>query len=406
MSRLISLLVLALFVAATFSAQASGTQTALARLVSSGSAIEADGDDFSVRLELTQAVPWRVFTLDDPRQLVLDFSEVTWPDRPMARLAEGFAVQTGQFATGWSRMIVDLPRPLRVDETGLRIDETDGSAVVSLRLTPISAPEFVEAAGPPPAVLNRSGYPKPQGRSAVPDRSQPLRVALDPGHGGRDSGARAGGLREADLMLTFARELREALIRGGFEVAMTRDADVFVPLETRISIAKTAQADVFLSLHADSLTEGDGNASGATVYTLSEEASDIASQRIAERHDLSDQLAGVNLQGQSDEIAIVLMDIARTETAPRSDTLADAVVVGLTSAVGRVNSRPRRQASFSVLKSPDMPSILIELGFLSSERDRANLVDPAWRKKAADGILSALTTWDVEDRMRSELLRK
>ena len=406
MSRLISVMLLAVLALTAWGARASDSPGALARLVAAGSMIEEDGSAYTLQLELTQGVPWRVFTLDDPKQLVLDFSDVAWPGRPMAAVADGFAVQTGRYAPGWSRMIVDLPRPFGVEDTRLSIDESDGRAVLSLRLTPISAPEFSQSAGPPPALLKGQSHAKSLRQSAEPPRSGVLRIALDAGHGGRDSGARAGGLREADLMLTFARELREVLLRGGFDVAMTRDEDVFVPLETRISIAKEAKADVFLSLHADSLPEGEGNASGATVYTLAEDASDQASQRIAERHGLSDQLAGVNLEGQSDEIAMVLMDIARTETAPRSDNLADALVTGLKNSIARVNSRPRRQASFSVLKAPDMPSALIELGFLSSERDRANLIDPAWRRQAAEGILAALRTWDVEDRMQSDLLRQ
>jgi N-acetylmuramoyl-L-alanine amidase len=230
-------------------------------------------------------------------------------------------------------------------------------------------------------------------------------VVLDPGHGGIDPGAQYEGLSESDLMLTFARELRELLIRAGFDVAMTRDADVFVPLEARVTFAREVEADVFLSLHADSLPEEAGSAHGATVYLLSEEASDIASQRLAERHDGADLVAGVDVTGQGDEIALVLMEMARVETEPRSRHLAEMLIAEITEEAGRMNHRPLRSAGFSVLRSPSVPSILIELGFLSSPRDRAKIADPEWRAKAAKGIRDALVLWADEDAARARLLR-
>jgi len=233
-----------------------------------------------------------------------------------------------------------------------------------------------------------------------------VRVVLDPGHGGIDPGAEYGGMNEADLMLTFARELRVELLRaGGFDIVLTRDADVFVPLETRISIARAAEADLFISLHADSLPEAAGQAHGATVYTLSEEASDEASQTLAERHDGADLMAGVDLSGQGDEIALVLMEMARMETQPRADRLAAHLVDGITDATGRMNSRPLRSASFSVLKSPSVPSVLVELGFLSSPRDREKIASPEWRAKAAAGMRAALQAWAAEDATRARLFR-
>ena len=243
--------------------------------------------------------------------------------------------------------------------------------------------------------------------SAAPVRrgEGPLVVVLDPGHGGIDPGAEAGGLREADLMLTFARELREALVRaGGFEVVLTRDADVFVSLDARVRIARQAGADVFLSLHADALPEGE--ARGAVIYTLAEEASDAASAALAERHDRADLLAGVDLSDADDLIAGVLMSIARTETQPRTDRLADALVDGVTGAVGRMHRRPRQAAAFSVLRAPDIPSALVELGFMSSPRDLANLRDPDWRARFADGVVAALQGWAAADAADVPLRRR
>ncbi len=184
---------------------------------------------------------------------------------------------------------------------------------------------------------------------------------------------------------------------------LTRRDDSFVPLEARVSIARAAGADAFLSLHADAVAEG--VAKGATIYTLADRASDSASQLLAERHDREDLLAGVDLTGQDDVVAGVLMDLARIETQPRADRLADALVEGLRAAVG-VHKRPRLEAAFSVLKAPDIPSVLVELGFLSSERDRARLTDPEWRARAAVGIRDALLAWASADAAEARLIRK
>jgi len=185
---------------------------------------------------------------------------------------------------------------------------------------------------------------------------------------------------------------------------MTRDDDIFVPLEMRVSIARMAGADVFISLHADALAEG--RARGATIYTLSEIASDVASEKLAERHDRGDLLAGVDLTEHDDRIARVLMELARNETQPRSDRLADALVAGLHDTIGPLYKRPRLEASFSVLKAADIPSVLIELGFLSSETDRENLTSEDWRAAAALGIRDALLAWAAADAAEAELLRQ
>jgi len=161
---------------------------------------------------------------------------------------------------------------------------------------------------------------------------------------------------------------------------------------------------VFLSLHADALAEG--HARGATVYTLSEEASDLASATLAERHDRADLLAGVDLTESDDEVALVLMDLARTETTPRTEKLAEALIDGIDSATQATFKRPHLRAAFSVLKAPDIPSALIELGFLSSERDRANLADPAWRLSAAQGIRDGLMQWARDDAAAADRLRR
>jgi N-acetylmuramoyl-L-alanine amidase len=396
------LLCLVLLAGASTGVLAQGL-TALARVDAPASSVRDEGPALVVELSLSQPVPWRAYTLERPRRLVIDFSEVRW-DAPVPNLSSRIgAITTGPIHPGWSRMVVELGEALAIEEAGLDTAVAGGRARLTLRLAPVSAAAFAAASGAPPDLARMlpeavipAPPPKPEGR---------LRVVIDPGHGGIDPGAEYEGLNEADLMLAFGRELRELLVRAGFDVAMTRDADVFVPLEARVTFAREAHADLFLSLHADSLPEEAGSAHGATVYVLSDEASDVASQRLAERHDGADLVAGVDVTGQGDEIALVLMDMARVETEPRTRRLAELLIEGITSEAGRMNHRPLRSAGFSVLRSPAIPSVLIELGFLSSPRDREKIASPEWRAKAAGGIRDALVRWAEEDAARAPLLR-
>lgn len=402
MSRLFIILLSGLVWATSANAQ---NLTALARVdPARAEIVDADGG-LSLRLGLSQPVPYRVFTLDAPWRLVLDFSEVDWSPLSASEFDQSAGVEQvalGAFRPGWSRMVVALAAPYAIESVAMN---TEGTAELSVTLSPTTAEEFAAVAGVPssaafdlpPAEQVTSPRPRQTG-------DRPVRVALDPGHGGIDPGAERAGIIEADLMLSFARELREVLLRAGFEVVLTRDADVFVPLEMRQSIARAKGADVFISLHADAIAQG--RASGATIYTLSKEASDIASEILAERHDRADLLAGVDLTEQDDAVANVLMDLARAETEPRTDRLADALVDGLRRNVQLLHKRPRLEAGFSVLKAADIPSVLIELGFMSSATDLANLRSADWRAKAALGIRDALQEWAVEDAAEALLLRQ
>ena len=268
-----------------------------------------------------------------------------------------------------------------------------GAAVgIYLQVAPVKKPSAPKPAEAPLAKTRPAG-----------DRK--IVVVLDPGHGGIDPGARYQGYEEAALMLSLARELKEKLILSGrYEVHLTRDEDVFLSLQGRVSAARAAAADIFISLHADALAVG--NASGATVYTLSEHASDLAAAALAEGHDRADLLAGVDLGEQDDLVATVLMDMARIETMPRSEKLADAIVQGIAESVGKIRSRPRLSAGFSVLKAPDIPSVLIEFGFMSNAVDLANLKTAKWRAQVIDGLLQAIDTWARNDAAEARLLRQ
>lgn len=359
-----------------------------------------------VDIGLSQGVPYRIFTLRDPYRMVLDFQEVDWAGLNRAEFLQSdriSGVQFGAYVPGWSRLVLELGAPMAVDTADLRVDETSGSALLSLNLKGINFDEFNASAGAP----RNPGWdlPEPAETALVTprDSDRPLRVMLDPGHGGIDPGAEVGGIDEKTMMLTFARELRELLLRsGGYEVVLTRVDDNFVSLERRIALAHRAGADLFISLHADSLSEG--QAHGAAVYTLSEEASDVASVKLAERHDRGDLISGIDLNGAEDQVADVLLDMARQETRPRTDALARALANGMAQQGGPMNRKPLRTASFSVLKAADIPSVLVELGFLSSPRDLKNLKNPEWRAKMALGIFNGLEDWRQQDLIRRSLI--
>jgi len=372
--------------------------SALAHLDAGASHVQAVSGGVDLLLTLSQPVPWRVRVLDQPARLVMDFREVDWQGVGSMPLNKGAvtALRAGVFRPGWSRLVLDLSGPMVVTQADM---QTTTGAQVHVVLRRASQAEFaVKAAEPEPLGW---ALPKAAALTPVPPRGQgPLVVVLDPGHGGIDPGAERDGTSEAKLMMVFARELKEVLLRdGGFKVVLTREEDVFVPLETRISIAHQAGAQVFIALHADALSEGE--AVGATVYTLSQDASDEASATLAERHNRDDLLAGIDLTQQDDLVATVLMDLARTETEPRTARLAAALVTAIKGDNIKMHRHPHQEGSFSVLKSPDIPSLLLELGFLSSASDMARLSDADWRLKMAQAIRDGLKAWAADDAARA-----
>ncbi|WBU54391.1 N-acetylmuramoyl-L-alanine amidase [Paracoccus sp. SCSIO 75233] len=393
--RLLALLLWLLLPLAAFA------QGPVVRLDVPSSSVVADGDDLALSLSLSTATPYRLHLLDAPKRLVIDVQGLNLADTdltglPGAALLDG--VRGGAFRRGWSRLVFDLRGPYAITEA---VQRGDGArAMLMLRLTPVAAEDYAGATNAMSALWD---LPQPTIPVVDENRLAPLRVAIDPGHGGADSGAVVAGLSEADLMLEFSRELTEKLIRGGFEVVLTRRKDVFVGLESRMTEARASNADILISLHADALPEG--QATGATIFTWNPQADDRASRQLAARHDRADLVAGVDLHGTDDQIADTLMDMARSDTQPRSEGLAKQLSAQFSQAGLALHSRPVKGAAFSVLKSPDIPSVLLELGFLTDPGDRANLTDPAWRARMAGAITEAVTGWARDDAVRAALRR-
>jgi len=339
-----------------------------------------------VEMGFDQITPYRVFTLDAPRRLVLDVEGASFAElSPDAILSGDRAtdLRLGPLRPGWSRMVVDLAEPLAIAQAGMvTVPQGADLKIVLERSTPES---FAGDAGAPPdpgwEVV--TGFdPKVAAELA---KSEDFVVVIDPGHGGIDPGANQGGIKEADLMLLMAAELAVLLnAEEGVQAVLTRETDVFVPLTARLTFARQVGADLFLSLHADALEEDE--ARGASVYTLSADGGGEAAQRIVERHERGDLLSGVDLSAAEDRVATALMDLARAETGPAGQRVADALVASMQAEGVRLNSRPRREGQFAVLTAADFPSILIEAGFLSNAEDRAVLASPAGRARLSRAI--------------------
>lgn len=385
---------------------------AQARLLDGETSVIGSRERLSLTLSLSQPVPFRVRVLAAPPRLVIDLNTVDWSGADLPRRAEPVqavsALRTGHLPDGWARLVIDLSAPYALEQSEQVITQETGASRIRLDLHRVPLEKFEQLAQSEDRFAARYGIALLHPAAAITPQLQPMRkplIMLDPGHGGIDPGAERGGVREADIVLDFARQLREVLLRRGhFDVSLTRDADVFISLDGRIRAARAAGADVFVSLHADALPEG--RATGTVVYLLADEASDDSAAYLAERHDRADMLAGVDLTNNTDEIARVLMSVAWQDTAPRSRALAEALVEGVGANGLTLHRRPIQSGAFTVLRAVDMPSVLVELGFMSSPRDLANLTDPDWRMGMAEALADALDLWHARDLAQQSLRRQ
>lgn len=316
--------------------------------------------------------PLRIFTLTDPLRLVLDFAE-PWPG-PGGMAPGGLVagVRHGTVRPGVSRLILDLAAPAAASlDAG-----ADGPV---LRLRAVSASAFADAAG------------WPEGARADASRPPAPLVAIDPGHGGRDPGAVVAGLREKDITLDAALKLAPRLEAAGFRATLTRTDDRFVSLADRVRHARREGATALLSLHADTVALGD--ASGASVYLLAAEASDSQSAQLAEGANAADRADWGLVKADGRDVAAMLAALASRETQNHALALGESLVGALGARVPILGGNPLRAAAFRVLKAPDVPSALVELGFLSSALDRDRLLDPRWQDRALSALTAGLVAW-------------
>jgi N-acetylmuramoyl-L-alanine amidase len=359
--------------------------------------LAGDGKQTRLVIDLSDKIDMRAFTLADPYRVVIDIPRVDFRLPPnTGELGRGLvkAFRYGLVMAGGSRIVIDLTGPARVAKAFVLAPADGQPARLVIDLTAVDRETFLRAA----AIDNhlpRAPDPPPMHREHEERTTDPRPVVvLDPGHGGIDVGTRApSGELEKNLVLEFASMLRDKLeSTGKYRVVMTRTDDTFVELAERVRFARLRQAQLFISIHCDALARGDGEAEGATVYTLSDKASDAEAQRLADAENRADVIGGVDLAAEPDDIADILIDLAQRETRSFSAYFARDVVSEMRAAA-RLHKHPLKSAGFRVLKAPDVPSVLIELGYVSNARDLKQLVSGSWRSRAGDAIVHAVHTF-------------
>lgn len=338
---------------------------------------------------LSREVAVRVFAMERPDRVIVDLPEVNFHLPAQAGQKRAGVVSSfryGLFAPGRSRVVIDLAQPAQVSRVDLTAD-ANGLALLRIELTRSDRQAFRKAA---------ETFSPSQDATASEDAAPPSQadqrplIVVDPGHGGIDPGAIAtGGAHEKDIVFGFAERLRRRLDdTGRYRVIMTRDEDVFVPLDERVRVARDAKADLFISIHADSISAAP-HVRGLTVYTGSEQASDTESQRLADRENKADAAAGLDPNAAPGDIADILQDLTLRETRSFSQRFAHKLV-GVINPVMPLSKKPQRQAAFRVLRAPDVPSVLVELGYLSSSKDIDLLLSEAWRDRSTAAMAAAV----------------
>ncbi|HEX5846987.1 MAG TPA: N-acetylmuramoyl-L-alanine amidase [Rhodoplanes sp.] len=361
--------------------------------LATGARLAGDQKQTRFVVDLSQKVDMRAFTLANPYRVIIDLPQIAFQLPPKTgERSRGLvkAFRFGLVMPGGSRIVVDTTGPVRV-ERAFVLDAADGlPARLVVDLAAVDRDTFLRAA----AIDNRlpRDPPRRAEREAAPVTSDPRPViVLDPGHGGIDTGTRAAsGELEKTLVLEFALMLRDKLEQTDkYRVVMTRTDDRFVELGERIRLARQRDAQLFISVHCDALRRREGEAEGATVYTVSEHASDAEAARLADAENKADVIAGVNLSAEPNDIADILIDLAQRETKNYSAQFA-RVLVGELKATARLHKHPLKSAGFKVLTAPDVPSVLIELGYVSSREDIKQLTSNDWRSQVSDKIVQAV----------------
>jgi N-acetylmuramoyl-L-alanine amidase len=361
--------------------------------------VRVGGDDSQTRfvLDLSRKIELRAFTLADPYRVVVDIPQVSF-HLPAKAGEQGRglikAFRFGLVMQGGSRIVLDVKRPVRIDRAFM-LDPADGQpARLVLDLSGIDRETFMRSLALEKSAPRLTGAIRANEPASKPNEDPRPLVVIDPGHGGIDNGTKApSGENEKAIVLEFGLLLRDKIEKSGkYRVVMTRTDDTFVPLAERVRFARARQASLFISIHADALARGDGEAHGATVYTLSETASDAEAGRLAEAENRADVIAGVDLSAEPNDIADILIDLAQRETKTFSVQFA-RTLVGELKSVARMHKQPLKSAGFRVLRAPDVPSVLIELGYVSSPEDLKRMVSDSWRARTGDSIVQAVDTY-------------
>jgi N-acetylmuramoyl-L-alanine amidase len=345
-----------------------------------------------VSIGMSEAVQFRAYVLGAPYRVIVDLPPVDWQLGAEARLNSPpiTAWRFGTINKEVKRIVFDLDRPVRIQKTfALPPKDKAQEWRLVIDLERISKDEFDRILREQRGKLPDYTAPGDEAREGQRARKDAPLVVIDPGHGGIDPGAQGkNGTNEKDIVLLVAKELRDKIWTSGrYRVLMTRGADYYIALRQRFEIARSAGADLFISLHADSSPFRTSR--GLSVYTLSGRASDEEAAALAKRENRADVLAGVDISRNSDRVAGILIDLAQRQSLTQAHRLAGTIVAALDGRVELV-PKPQRSAGFAVLKAPDVPSVLIEVGHLSNPKEEHQLRDPAYRTRLAEGLLKGI----------------
>jgi N-acetylmuramoyl-L-alanine amidase len=377
--------------------------------IASDARLAGDAKQTRFILDLDKAVQFRAFALADPYRVIVDLPQVSFQLPAGAGVAGRGLVKAfryGLVMPGGSRIVFDLTGPARIAKSYvleaangqpprlvLELEEVDRTAFVQ-SLPPENRPELRPAIAEANAAAAQPDAPAAPKPAPGPPDKRPV-VVIDPGHGGVDNGTQAGGgdIMEKNLVLGFGLALRDRIEKSGkYRVVMTRTDDTFIPLGDRVKIARNESAALFVSIHADALPRGEGDAQGATIYTLSDKASDSEAERLADAENKSDAIGGVSLADEPTEVADILIDLVQRETKTFSNRFA-RVLMGEMKNTVRMHKHPLKSAGFRVLKAPDVPSVLVELGYVSNKGDLEHLVSENWRNRTVGSIAQAIDTF-------------
>ena len=356
------------------------------------------GDDLRTRIVVMFDREPKLSTLllDNPHRLVVDLPETRFGFDEKSLEPRGLVsrVRYGLVGKGRSRLILTLRGPFKVEDLRVLKNESASGYRLVADIVATSDREFADQLqGRKEITSSTDRDEKPVEAASQNGTARPFTIMIDPGHGGIDSGAESlSGIKEKDLTLAFGQELRDRLAQDkNIKVLMTREDDTFLRLSERVRIARQHEADLFISIHADTINQHDIR--GATVYTISDKASDSVARAMAERENKSDTLAGAAPEEQP-EVTDILLDLTRRETHTFSLSFAEKVIHSLQGQVNLINN-PHRFAGFQVLRAPDVPSVLIEIGYLSNAEDEKLISNPEWRKKLADRLAIAIKAFEA-----------
>ncbi len=365
-------------------------------------------------LDMSQELNYRIFMLDNPTRIVIDVPTVQWQAGPLPsdRTKIIKDIRHGAFDSDTSRIVLDLNRPAIVATAYVLSPDYGRPYRLVIDLKAASYPSFRQALNnvfgtkytptqsakssnnnTPPASLEGKDPIIVYEQNKAIDKSTPLYkplIVIDAGHGGRDPGAIAkNGVYEKYITLNAAKELKEELERTGqFRAVLTRTDDTYIALRDRTRIARNFNGDIFISLHADSL--GRKNVRGASIYTLSDQASDRETKRLSRSENLSDALSDVDLSREEGDVADILIDIAMRDSMNQSKVLADTLKRVMSQKGITLLRNTHRNAGFAVLKAPDMPSVLLEMGYLSNPYEAKRLSTESYRRKIARAVVAGI----------------